>query len=132
MKKKQPPFLSPKCPQFLTTQSSLPIPAQPAYIKAALAAGKHVLSEKPIAPDMASARALLEWYERSGAVDPKAVSWGVAENFRFMSPIQHAAAQVATLGRVLNFSAKIQLLMGEGSKYQRRRNRRQPLLPHTR
>ncbi|KAK7730070.1 hypothetical protein SLS57_001730 [Botryosphaeria dothidea] len=119
-------IIAPKCPQFLTTQSSLPIPAQPAYIKAALAAGKHVLSEKPIAPDMASARALLEWYERSGAVDPKAVSWGVAENFRFMSPIQHAAAQVATLGRVLNFSAKIQLLMAEGSKYQQTSWRKTP------
>ncbi|RMZ76337.1 hypothetical protein DV738_g5002, partial [Chaetothyriales sp. CBS 135597] len=39
---------------------ALPITVQPAVIRRCLAAGKHVLSEKPIAPDVAAARAAAE------------------------------------------------------------------------
>src|SRR5450432_1295282 len=38
----------------------LPIPLQPAMVESALKAGKHVISEKPIAPDVASGRKLIE------------------------------------------------------------------------
>ena len=40
----------------------LPILVQPDFIKKALSAGKHVLAEKPIAKDVATATELLDWY----------------------------------------------------------------------
>lgn len=42
---------------------ALPILSQPEYIEAALAAGKHVLSEKPIAGDLKRAEALIKYYK---------------------------------------------------------------------
>jgi len=50
---------------------ALPIPAQPAYIKQALTAGKHVLAEKPVAKDVATARELIQWYGDKNNVDKK-------------------------------------------------------------
>ena len=57
--------------------SVLPIALQPAAIEAALRAGKHVISEKPAAPDVASGRRLLAAAEEAGNI------WMVAENFRY-------------------------------------------------
>ncbi|KFG77813.1 NAD-binding Rossmann fold oxidoreductase family protein, partial [Metarhizium anisopliae] len=42
---------------------ALPIVSQPAYVRAALAAGKHVLAEKPIAADVATAQDLIAFHE---------------------------------------------------------------------
>jgi predicted dehydrogenase len=42
---------------------ALPILSQPEYIEAALAAGKHVLSETPIAGDLKRAEALIKYYK---------------------------------------------------------------------
>ncbi|KAK0664408.1 Uncharacterized protein DIS24_g819 [Lasiodiplodia hormozganensis] len=94
---------------------ALPIPAQPAYIKAALSAGKHVLSEKPIAKDVAEARELLEWYNKN--IDKSKVTWGVAENFRFFESYQYGAEKVKELGKVVSFSQRMHILVKEGSKY---------------
>ncbi|EOD44322.1 putative oxidoreductase nad-binding rossmann fold protein [Neofusicoccum parvum UCRNP2] len=74
---------------------ALPIPAQPEYIKAALSAGKHVLSEKPIAKDVATARELLDWYNKN--IDKSKVTWGVAENFRFFESYRYGAEKVKEL-----------------------------------
>jgi predicted dehydrogenase len=60
----------------------LPIEALPAAVDMALAAGKHVVSEKPLAPDVASGRRLLNIY----ANHPQQV-WMVAENVRFFSDL---------------------------------------------
>lgn len=62
---------------------ALPIPAQPAYIKQALAAGKHVLAEKPIAKDVATARELIQWYGSN--IDRSKVFFGIAEQFRYFN-----------------------------------------------
>jgi len=57
---------------------SLPIAAQPRYVLQALAAGKAVLSEKPVAPSVAAGRRLL------AAAAPFSPPWLVAENYAFL------------------------------------------------
>jgi predicted dehydrogenase len=56
----------------------LPIPVQGEIVAQALAAGKHVISEKPIAPSREQALALLQLHRRH----PECV-WMVAENWRY-------------------------------------------------
>ncbi|KAG9235059.1 hypothetical protein BJ875DRAFT_375051 [Amylocarpus encephaloides] len=94
---------------------ALPILAQPEYIKAALATGKHVLSEKPIAKDIASAQRLIEYYE-SDKVKGGA-TWAVAENFRFLESFEFGRQEVAKLGRVLGFRVKMFGNVKPGGKY---------------
>ena len=62
---------------------ALPIPVQPEYIKQALTAGKHVLAEKPIAKDVATARELIQWYGSN--IDKSKVFLGIAEQFRYFN-----------------------------------------------
>lgn len=67
----------------------LPIPVMPTYVAQALTAGKHVISEKPIATDLATAHRLLDLYARcSGLV------WMVGENWRYESAFVQAAEMV--------------------------------------
>jgi predicted dehydrogenase len=92
--------------RILVSDSShdrLPILVQPEYIKKALLAGKHVLSEKPIAKDYETAKGLIDWYH--GNIDSKTVFWGVAENYRFIDSLQHGASIVESgvLGRISTF-----------------------------
>jgi predicted dehydrogenase len=94
---------------------ALPIPSQPEYIEAALAAGKHVLSEKPIAEDIKKAEHLIQFY-RSGKTKGGA-TWGVAENFRFLESFEFAAKEVQRLGRVLGFGVKSFGNVKKGDKY---------------
>ena len=61
---------------------SLPIAAQPEWVKKALAAGKPVISEKPLAPSVAEGKKLVK------AVARYDVPWLVAENFAFMPAIE--------------------------------------------
>lgn len=68
----------------------LPIDAQAPVVAAALAAGKHVSSEKPIAPDSATARRLIALH----AERPRQV-WTVAENWRYEEAFVRAAALLA-------------------------------------
>jgi predicted dehydrogenase len=65
---------------------SLPIDVQPEYVKKALAAGKPVLSEKPMAPSVAEGRKLVK------AVARYDVPWLVGENFAFMPAIARLQA----------------------------------------
>ncbi|KAL1962655.1 hypothetical protein VTN77DRAFT_9289 [Rasamsonia byssochlamydoides] len=60
----------------------LPITIQPAIIRRCLAAGKHVLSEKPIAEDVRSARELISDYQQKYA--PEGLILSIAEQFRYM------------------------------------------------
>jgi predicted dehydrogenase len=94
---------------------ALPILSQPEYIEAALAAGKHVLSEKPVAGDVKRAQALIA-YSKSGKVKNNA-TWGVAENFRFLESFTFAKQEVGKLGRVLGFQHKSFGHVEVGSKY---------------
>jgi predicted dehydrogenase len=69
-------------------------------VERAIKAGKHVLSEKPVAGDLDRAQALIKWYDgfREEKGGNKTPLWGVAENFRFMESLQYAAQRVREIG----------------------------------
>lgn len=91
---------------------ALPIRNQPEFIKAALEAGKHVLAEKPVGPDVESASKLISWY-REIAAEKKAI-WAVAEQFRFLPKYVWAAEQARTLGKVIGFNFRVFQLCSQG------------------
>ncbi len=64
----------------------LPIPIQTDIVAQALVAGKHVVSEKPIAPSRAQAQSLIHLHRRH----PERV-WMVAENWRYEEAFVRAA-----------------------------------------
>lgn len=97
----------------LTNFSSLPILNQPEYIRQSLEAGKHVLSEKPIAENLKDALELVQWYESNKDLK---VTWGVAENYRFMNSYDYARDQVKKLGKLLTFKCQAQGFV-KGGKY---------------
>jgi predicted dehydrogenase len=67
-------------PEVEAVLISLPIELQPAMVLKALRAGKHVLSEKPVAANLAQGRALLK---RTAPYLRKGLRWMVGENFHF-------------------------------------------------
>ncbi len=77
----------------------LPIPVQADFVAAALRAGKHVISEKPIAPGSATARDLIALHRRT----PGQV-WMVGENWRYEEAFERAAELVrqGAIGRPLS------------------------------
>ena len=92
---------------------ALPIMVQPDAIRKALLAGKHVLSEKPIAENVKDAEELIKWYRSS--VDKK-VTWSIAENFRYLNSFNHAREAIQGKGKLLNFRCRVQGFV-EGGKY---------------
>ena len=101
--------------QLISSKIRLPILNQPEYIRAALSAGKHVLSEKPIAENVKDAADLIKWYQSN--IDTKKVTWAVAENFRYLNSFDHAQQEVQKLGRVLGFRVRLYGNVQAGSKY---------------
>lgn len=72
----------------------LPIDIMPSAVEQVLDAGKHVVSEKPIAADVATGRRLLARY----AAHPQQV-WMVAENWRY-EPAYRQAAEIIRSGEI--------------------------------
>ncbi|KAL3771772.1 hypothetical protein ACHAW5_002386 [Stephanodiscus triporus] len=73
---------------------ALPLDVQPTLVLRLLGAGKHVLSEKPIAPTVDEATVLVEEYHRTIREQHPALVWSVAENYRYEPGIQKAASLV--------------------------------------
>ncbi|SPO01908.1 related to dehydrogenases and related proteins [Cephalotrichum gorgonifer] len=96
----------------------LPILTQPDIIKKALEAGKHVLSEKPVAKDVESARELLAWYAAFGGGKAGKPIWSVAENFRFLPSVLSGAEALGKIGGdVVTFALESWGYMEEDNKY---------------
>ncbi|KAI1773458.1 NAD(P)-binding protein [Hypoxylon cercidicola] len=94
---------------------ALPIVDQPSFIKKALAAGKHVLSEKPLAKDVETAVELIEYYKKVSA--ETAATFSVAENFRFTPSYSYAAEEVRKLGKVTGFLVRVGFMMEQSNQY---------------
>lgn len=92
----------------------LPIHVMPQVVEQALQAGKHVISEKPIAPDVATGRRLLSSY----AAHPDRV-WMVGENWRYEDAFVQAARLVraGAIGLPVNVHWSLHLPVKPGSKY---------------
>lgn len=95
---------------------ALPIPAQPAFVRRALAVGKHVLSEKPVAQDAREAAELWDWWSLEKARGNRG-SWSVAENWRFLDSHALARDKIGELGRISGFRVREQRLTLPGGKY---------------
>lgn len=92
----------------------LPIDVQPAAVKQALTAGKHIISEKPIAPTSAVARSLIaKWQSHPDLV------WMVGENWRYESAFVQAAELVrgGVIGRPLTCAWTLHLPVTPDSRY---------------
>ena len=111
-----PPWVSGEGGSLISPTYSLPIPTQPSIIRACLGAGKHVLSEKPLAPTLSAARDLMMFSQRPETPaflattaqkhSPPAL-WAVAENYRYQRLWSVARSRIEGLGRILNFNVRI-------------------------
>ncbi|KDQ06959.1 hypothetical protein BOTBODRAFT_60302 [Botryobasidium botryosum FD-172 SS1] len=95
----------------------LPINTQPEIIVKALKAGKHVLSEKPVARDVASALKLIKTYEEE--YKPKGLIWRVAENFEVEPGYLFAKKVIADgeIGKLQYFNLSLVAFVDESSKW---------------
>ena len=83
---------------------AVPLFVQSELIRKTLAAGKHVLSEKPIAEDVKTAETLIEWYRRAQRKE----IWSVAENFRHLPGIILASDRLRSIGgTVMSFCLEL-------------------------
>ncbi len=103
----------------------LPIPVMPATVEKALASGKHVISEKPIASTLAEARRLLNLPLAKGQ------QWMVAENWRYEPVYVEMARLVDTgaIGRVMHVSFNVNVNIAPGSHYHQTTWRRDASFP---
>lgn len=90
----------------------LPIDVMPAVVEQALRAGKHVVSEKPIAPDVTTGKPLL-------GVKSTSQVWMVAENYRYEAAFIQAGEVVkrGELGKLLLCHWAAHVGITPGNKY---------------
>ncbi|KAK4703744.1 hypothetical protein P7C70_g2471, partial [Phenoliferia sp. Uapishka_3] len=96
---------------------SLPILVQPEIIEQAWRAGKNVISEKPVAKDLAEAKRLIELYE--GTYRAKGIVWIVAEQFPYLPAFAKAAELMkkGKVGELRSFALQFHTFVKKGSKY---------------
>jgi len=85
----------------------LPLTQQPEIVLRALAAGKNVLSEKPVAKDVKTGLSLIEKWEKD--FKPKGLIWRVAENFEVEPGLVEAGRKIkaGAVGDVRSFNYSI-------------------------
>lgn len=90
-----------------TVVFSLPIATQPKLIERAFAAGKNIISEKPVAPSLEEAKRLIDLYEKE--YKPRGQSWIVAEQFPWEMSYCKARkwVQEGKLGDIRGFKAEV-------------------------
>ncbi|KIO22407.1 hypothetical protein M407DRAFT_118073 [Tulasnella calospora MUT 4182] len=95
----------------------LPLGQQPEIVIKALKAGKHVLSEKPVAKDVKAALELIKTYETE--YKPKGLIWRVAENFECEPGIRAAAEAIRSgkIGKVAFFRLSVVNYIDQESKW---------------
>ncbi|GAV99074.1 oxidoreductase family protein [Lentinula edodes] len=96
---------------------ALPITLQPEIVVKCLLAGKHVLSEKPVAPDVAQGLKLLE--DAEPICQQYGLVWRVAENFE-AEPVYRAAGEAirsGKIGSVIFFKASVVNFIDKTSKW---------------
>ncbi|KAG5643412.1 hypothetical protein DXG03_000955 [Asterophora parasitica] len=96
---------------------ALPIVTQPDIVLRALAAGKHVLSEKPVAPTVAEGLVLIRTYNE--VYKPKGLVWRIAENFEAEPGFRKAAEKIreGAIGKVIFFRSVVYNWIDESSKW---------------
>ncbi|THU90451.1 oxidoreductase family protein [Dendrothele bispora CBS 962.96] len=94
----------------------LPITVQPEIVLKALAAGKHVLSEKPIAPDVAKGISLIK---EAAKYTQKGLVWRVAENYEVETAYMKAGELVKSgaIGKVAFFKAIVYNYIDKSSQW---------------
>jgi predicted dehydrogenase len=102
----------------------LPIEQLATAVDMSLAAGKHVISEKPIAPTVAEGRRLLSIYEHH----PDQV-WMVAENWRYEEVFIRAAEKIPDIGRPLACHWALHIAVTPENKYYHTEWRRSGTFP---
>lgn len=98
---------------------ALPVQVQLQHVRAILRAGKHVLQEKPIDPEIETVlEALKEYRELAGPKDGKLI-WGIEENYRFEEAFLYAESVVKSgkLGDVLKCVLNVDHLMNNKNVY---------------
>ena len=96
---------------------ALPISVQPNIILKSLAAGKHVLSEKPVAPDVKKGLETIDTYNR--LYKDKGLVWRVAENYEAEPGYRAAGAAIRSgkIGKVIFFKMLVNKYIDQDSKY---------------
>ena len=99
---------------------ALPITVQPNIILKSLAAGKHVLSEKPVAPDVKQGLEIIGTYHQ--LYKNKGQVWRVAENYEAEPGYRAAAAAIRSgkIGKVIFFKTLAVMNMDKNSKWYKR------------
>ncbi|KAJ4479354.1 hypothetical protein J3R30DRAFT_3477681 [Lentinula aciculospora] len=104
-------------PDIAAVIIALPITIQPNIVMKCLLAGKHVLSEKPVAPDVARGLKLLR--DAEPICQQGGLVWRVAENFE-TEPVYRAAGEAVRsgkIGNVLFFKASVVNYIDKTSKW---------------
>lgn len=59
---------------------------------------------------------LIKWYQENKTAN-KNVTWGVAENFRYLKSFQYARQEIEKLGKIIGFRVRIYANIQEGWKF---------------
>lgn len=99
---------------------ALPITVQPNIVLKSLAAGKHVLSEKPVAPDVKKGLELVRTYNQR--YKTKGLVWRVAENYEAEPGYEAAAGAILSgkIGNIIFFKTLAVTYLDQESKWYKR------------